>query len=386
MGRSERILQLIDRVYAAAVEPDGWPAALGELSEALGGAAVQLSIRLPGGDHGRADPVIRVHLDERHHAAFLRHAVEALPWGSLDRARLEGGFVRASEVLDREPIEQTGLYREFMQPQGLAPESPLVHLISSAEGKPIAGMVVFQREGHRALGDDDVALLDALAPHLNRAYQIHCKLSEVRHEHRALREVMDRLPTGVILLDKDARIVLTNRSADQILATGDGIRSERGRPRLDDPRQERAFQQVVARAVLSQPRPGHTSGGTLSVSRPSGRRAYPLTVIPLLAPPPGTSLGEAVAVVFLADPEGTQISATDVLEALYDLTPAEAELLRLLAEGRSLDEVATLRRVTRNTVRSQLKQVFAKTGTSRQGELVHLVLTGVASFADEGGH
>lgn len=386
MERNERILQLVDRIYAAAVEPQGWLSALSELSESLGGAALHLSIRLPGAEDTPADPVIRVHLDERYHPAFLRFALEALPWKSFDRTRIEAGFVRANELLDREPIEQTEFYREFMLPQRLAPESPLVHLISSAEGRPVAGMVVYQREGCRPLGDADVALLDALAPHLGRAYQIHCKLSEVRHSHRALREVMDRLPTGVILLDKDARIVLTNRSADQILALGDGIRVERGRPQLDDPRQERAFQQVVARAVRSHPRPGHTSGGTLSVSRPSARRAYPLTVIPLLAPPPGTNLGEAVAVVFLADPEGTQISATEVLEALYDLTPAEAELLSLLAEGRSLDEVATLRGVTRNTVRSQLKQVFAKTGTSRQGELVHLVLTGVASFADEGGN
>jgi len=42
--------------------------------------------------------------------------------------------------------------------------------------------------------------------------------------------------------------------------------------------------------------------------------------------------------------------------------------------------VAAERGVTMNTVRSQLKQVFSKTDTSRQGELVHLVLTGVASI------
>jgi DNA-binding CsgD family transcriptional regulator len=35
-----------------------------------------------------------------------------------------------------------------------------------------------------------------------------------------------------------------------------------------------------------------------------------------------------------------------------------------------------------NTVRSQLKQVFAKTDTKRQGELVRLVLTGVSSLQD----
>ena len=54
-----------------------------------------------------------------------------------------------------------------------------------------------------------------------------------------------------------------------------------------------------------------------------------------------------------------------------------------IAQGRSLDEAAKDRGVTRNTARTQLKQVFAKTGTKRQGELVRLVLSGVAPIRDD---
>ena len=101
---------------------------------------------------------------------------------------------------------------------------------------------------------------------------------------------------------------------------------------------------------------------------------------PLLAAHPDSSIDDAKATLFIADPEGGHISTTEVLETLYQLTHAEAELVRLIAEGNSLEEVAAERGVTMNTVRSQLKQVFSKTDTSRQGELVHLVLTGVASI------
>jgi DNA-binding CsgD family transcriptional regulator len=228
-------------------------------------------------------------------------------------------------------------------------------------------------------------LLDLLAPHLGHAYRIHCRLVDARHEQHALREVMDRLPSGVILLDKDSRALLTNRSADQILALADGIALDRGRPRLADAQQDRAFQELLEEAVRTRALRGKSYGKTMSVVRPSGRRSYASMVGPLLAPPPGTSLREAVAILFIADPDGSQISTTEVLEGLYDLTPAEAELLRLLAEGNSLEEVAERRGVTMNTARSQLKQVFAKTDTRRQGELVRLVLTGVASLGDDGG-
>ena len=142
------------------------------------------------------------------------------------------------------------------------------------------------------------------------------------------------------------------------------------------------FQACLGAAVKVQPKRGGSPGDVLSVTRPSGRRPFLLMVGPLLAAHPDSSIDDAKAILFIADPEGGRITTTEVLETLYQLTHAEAELVRLMAEGYSLEEVAAERGVTMNTVRSQLKQVFAKTDTSRQGELVHLVLTGIASVRE----
>lgn len=51
-----------------------------------------------------------------------------------------------------------------------------------------------------------------------------------------------------------------------------------------------------------------------------------------------------------------------------------------LAEGKTLDRVAEERGVSRETVRFQLKAIYAKTGTSRQAELARLVLTAPVDF------
>ncbi len=393
MGSEALALRLAERGYEAALDPSVWGAFLEELSEALGGAAIQLSLRIRSVEVSRTDeplsdpgPVFRIHLDDRYHPTFLRLSIADFPWASIDRRGVAHGFVCASEMVDQDlHFERSDFYREYMKPQGLALESPLCHVMASAEARPLAGVVIYRREGCRPFAPADFELLDLLAPHLGRAYRIHCRLGDARHEQHALREVMDRLPSGVILLDKDSRAVLTNRSADQILALADGIRLDSGRPRLDDPQQDRTFQQLLEEAVRTRALRGQSFGKTMSVVRPSGRRSFASMVGALLAPPPGTSLREAVAILFVADPEGSQISTTEVLERLYDLTPAEAELLRLLAEGNSLERVAERRGVTMNTARSQLKQVFAKTDTRRQGELVRLVLTGVASLGDDGG-
>ena len=91
----------------------------------------------------------------------------------------------------------------------------------------------------------------------------------------------------------------------------------------------------------------------------------------------------AKVAVFVTDPEHRQVSTADVLRALYSLSPAESELVQLLSSGHSLDEAARIRHVTMNTVKTQLKRVFAKTKTSGQADLVQMVLTGVSAVQED---
>ncbi len=70
----------------------------------------------------------------------------------------------------------------------------------------------------------------------------------------------------------------------------------------------------------------------------------------------------------------------ETLERNHGLTPSEAEVAAHLAQGRSIDEIAAAKGTSTHTVRTQVKQAFAKTGTSRQGELIALVLNGSAAW------
>jgi len=77
---------------------------------------------------------------------------------------------------------------------------------------------------------------------------------------------------------------------------------------------------------------------------------------------------------------GSRAYPADLIAALFDLTPAEARLVGALSAGVDLDQAASDCGVTKSTARSYLKQVFVKTGVTRQAELVRLVLTSMASM------
>ena len=69
-------------------------------------------------------------------------------------------------------------------------------------------------------------------------------------------------------------------------------------------------------------------------------------------------------------PEGT---TNDKVQAALLLTPAEARLAKRLSCGEDLGSIAKGLDVARGTLRAQLKALFWKTGTRRQGELIALL-------------
>src|SRR5262245_40989887 len=65
----------------------------------------------------------------------------------------------------------------------------------------------------------------------------------------------------------------------------------------------------------------------------------------------------------------------DLLRCHFDLTPAEARLALHLVAGETLRSAEAKLSITYETARTSLKNVFRKTGTCRQAELVVVIVT-----------
>jgi DNA-binding CsgD family transcriptional regulator len=368
---------LVDRIYAAASEPERWQDFVEDLSEALGGPAVVLVLQLPG----FAAP-----------ARFFRARLRPMPSRVLDMAcrnrrllasgagrAIEAGFTPMDELLSVDDLATTDFCAEWMEPQGLLPLGGIGYCFAIEAGVPTATIMIFERSGSRALGPADRALCDLLAPHLVCAYRLHRRMGGGQHERMALAGVMDRLPVGLVLLDRELRPVVTNCTANRILAFDDGLSLGPDGLRVANARDDTVMQQILCEFVEGK-RSSEDGESVMAVSRPSGKRAYPLLIGMLEEAAMGDSAEDTIISLIFGDPETGQGITPATLRSAYDLTVAESELVGMLAAGYCLAEAAENRGVSVNTVRTQLKHVFAKTETNRQGELIRLVLTGSASF------
>jgi DNA-binding CsgD family transcriptional regulator len=126
------------------------------------------------------------------------------------------------------------------------------------------------------------------------------------------------------------------------------------------------FDSCIEAAIDTAEGHGNKSGCILLAPR-AGKR--PLSVI--VAPMRDWDIPRAI--VLLRDPDEL-VSYDMELQRLYGLTPTEADIVGDLINGRSVQSIGQMNRVSTNTLRTQLKSIFAKTGTKRQAELVSLVL------------
>jgi DNA-binding CsgD family transcriptional regulator len=173
--------------------------------------------------------------------------------------------------------------------------------------------------------------------------------------------VLDLLRDAVLVLGRDARLLGMNRAAHTLLREGDGlVLSSRGLL-ASTPTATTALRRGIERAAQGE-------GARMQVPR-SGRAPLSLVV-----EPHPQDVSGAAAVVFATDHESRGLRA-DELIARYRFTPTECSVARRLAAGVGLECIARELGISMNTVRGHLKQIFGKTRTHRQAELVCKLLS-----------
>jgi DNA-binding CsgD family transcriptional regulator len=196
-------------------------------------------------------------------------------------------------------------------------------------------------------------------------------LGQLDRERYAAYAVLERLETAVLLVGADGYVVHMNRAAAELIAGKDGLHVAHNRLH--------AARADVDREMARQLHDGATHhgsrGGTIVVPRPSGMRPlvariYPLAARTRFVPPEG-----ARVVVFVTDPERRPPTPSAHMTSAYRLTRAEGRLLARLIDSPTLLDAADALAITEATARTLLGRVFAKTGASRQTELMRLVLT-----------
>ena len=215
-----------------------------------------------------------------------------------------------------------------------------------------------------------IELSQYLLPHFSRAAEIGLLLGRA-----SATEALDALAVGIVLLDRQGGVTFANPAARAMAAASDGFIMAAGGVSCLKSTDRVLLQRLISAASPTQI--ATDRGGRMLVSRPSGKTPYIVSVSPWNALPVGIS--PPVVLISITDPALAPFDASATFGALFGLSRAEAALAKHLNEGLTLDEASAKLRLSKNTLRSQLRSIFLKTETNRQSDLIKLLSAALLS-------
>ena len=288
-----------------------------------------------------------------------------------------GDLIVQSRLQSEQELAQTQFYSEFVRPLGLRDAMMSVCLRSV----PRAGAIVANSSaGREPYRDDEIDLMRRLTPHFCRAMTISDILNLHMVRAGAIVAALDGLATGVFLLDGEGRLLHMNGAGGHIIKSGSVLTVRNQRLTAVDPGSQEALTRALAELD------GASSGGDPSIALKavnSDQKGMIATLLPMGYARAGLAHLHSAArwAVFVQNPLLATPFPGEAFGRLYGLTPAELRVVMALAPGLSSEEAAAFLGLALPTVRSHLQRIFAKTGTSRQSDLMKLLFVTMPPLA-----
>lgn len=369
--------RVLSHVYEAALEPQRWPAVLDVLAQWLG--AKRALLFTPGASLGNEGFYYAHGVSAEEMAIWSSRYVRQDFWTArvIERGlAFEGSVFRDGDLSTRRELMASDYYREHLTRMDMGWLMTAVVLAPKDGSAPI--VVLSNYRGIDAeTGFDELARnrLALLLPHLSRSLGVMMRLRQAEMRAAASAAALDAMNCGVALLDGQGRILHANRRAESIWRAADGLRSEAGQVRIDESRCQRAWASALRATLADTGRVAHFSEH-LQVPRRSGAGGYLLQLSRLPASSRfGPLPAQARAIVFITDTEADHAPDAETLRRLYELSPAEARTALALGDGAQLAVAAAKLGLSINTVKTQLKQIYAKTGCNSRADLARLLLS-----------
>ena len=364
------IERLVKLTYEAAADSSRWNDFLRLFSEAIHAPSAVFLIH--DNRHQKANASAVLGIEPAWIKSYQEHFVTINPW-LADRPFRRGVVVVGDQILSDRDLVRTEFYNDFLRPQNWF---YCCGVLTAQDQSAISEITAIRSRRAGSFAPNEVVLFEYLAPHLQCAVRIHNRIAGLESGLNAATAALDRFPTGIIAVNSDAKVVLTNRAADAILKRGDGLRSRDGL-RADGRQDTTKLRDAIAAVSMRGseiPKPETL----VQIYRPSGSTPFEVLVSPL---PAHSSLKRgASALLFITDPEAEATLDSRKLQELFGLTPAEIRLSIALVKGKSVAEYAREAAISSNTARTHVKRIYTKTGVRRQSELVRLLLKSSAGI------
>jgi DNA-binding CsgD family transcriptional regulator/PAS domain-containing protein len=271
------------------------------------------------------------------------------------------------KVMDEDTMQRDEFYSGFLPSMGLRYFISAV-LEQTEDRIAVVSVQRSRRSGH--VSNREITLMHRLCPHFQRAYTMRKLLGAPTAPTREdlFENALDLLADGIALLRRDGRIVFVNEALRLLAARNRDFRIDRNAIEFAAPELRSRF--CAALGAVERVHNPDSAFLTTDFAVPrEGLPPYTVSVRPLLRAGGETTHPEAAAMLLVHDPLQQNFAAGKMLQDLYGLTNAEAQLVQALGTGMTAVAYAKTRNISVTTVYTHLRRTREKTGWKSVAEL-----------------
>lgn len=257
-------------------------------------------------------------------------------------------------------VDRSEFFQDFLIPRGLRYG---LFAVVDEDDKNITTFVSLRPLDMLPFDEENQAAARRFSMHLQRALHLQAKMQVLQTKAELGAEAIDALSISMLIVDENGKILQLNQEAEQILnhATS-GLFCKSGILTATSPSVKNRLITLIKDATSQT-----AIGGATLLNETTTKQIF-------VTPIPATSefirdWQRPLALVLISE-TGKVVSPLELVGKLYSFTSTEIRLASALLSGKSPEEYAIAADVTLNTVRTQLKSLYSKTGTHRQSALV----------------
>ena len=363
--------KVVEAIYHCVLDPDHWHEALRGIAE------ISSSQRCSIGAHVFASETSKPLIVLRHpHEGFVgldkaEHKDRNPCFGGLQLLPVGGVATRAMLIDDRH-FEASRFHQECCQPLGLG---DAMFLKVHQTGLRFGLLVASRLETQPRYDVSEVRLLTFLAPHVCRTVAISRELNSKAVHLEGLEATVDGLDSALYLTDRTGCIVFMNQAAKKQAKTSDALHIEHNRLTPVDRQARVAVSRALAEVTVDA---AATATNRISVCIPDREAGSLVATIFALNRSEHTNVDGSVAAtaaIVVQDPIIVPPLPAEDFAELYHLTDAELRVLLAMSRGLSVKEAGKVLGINETTVKTHVQHIHAKTGTHKQTELMHLLIS-----------
>lgn len=362
---ADELSELIGAIYDCAIDPQRWPDTCRKIAaqcESTAGGICVHDLR-----QARSAQLFVFGYATQFLQALGEHYSQS-PMAASDVVS-DLGHVSALSMAQHH-LHDSRFFQEVMAPFGL---QDILWFPALRTGGRMASLHASRSDGSTPYQQLDVALFRLLAPHVCRALAVSDVLDVRALRSEMLEKTLDGLTVGVFLLGHQGDVLYLNAAAERQVKTASALRLVDRRLCPVHP----AARLALSRAIAAAARDGASLNFSVHPVALPGEAGggYVATLLPLdggLRQGVLASFAASVA-VFTQDPVQAPLMPGEAFARLHGLTGGELRVLLALSQGLGGTEAADLLGVSEPTIRTHLQHIYAKTGTSRQSELLRLL-------------